>query len=394
MAVLLALFAFASCDDIVDYEDGYTPAESLPNTGAPVITAVYSIQDTAMATPITEGEVGQTVRIEGRNLNHPRSIKFNTVEADLSEVYTFSTGAIVQIPMELSLAKENCIEYTTDMGTARYDFAMPIPTVQVDGLLCEFANAGDSVTILGRNFNLYGFGTSSHVTLNGTELGLGSITSTSMKAAIPEGTPENSVILVSWTDGETGEAMTATLPFRPTGNLLYGDMTETDFNVTRLERLKMNIKTDNDAYAEETSLGRPHMHFTGHVAARSWNQIDLSQNLINIDGVDVGSLSAEELAGYVLKFEIYNSNNYPLTGGTQLRSCFNWGTRYDWNIGDGAGINTHEEWQTITMPLAELAKNGFYGTAGSRWASLSIVFYPDADYDADFRMGNFRIEKK
>ena len=392
MAALLALFAFASCDDIVDYEDGYTPAESLPNTGAPVITAVYDIQDTAMANPITKGEVGQTVRIEGRNLNHAKSIKFNTVEADLSGVYTFSTGAIVQIPMELSLARENCIEYTTDMGTARYDFAMPIPTVQVDGLLCEFANAGDSVTILGRNFNLYGFGTSSHVTLNGTELGLGSITSTSMKAAIPEGTPENSDILVSWTDGETGEAMTATLPFRPTGNLLYGDMTETNFNVTGLE---MDIETDNDAYAEETSLGRPHMHFTGHVTAWSWNQIDLSQNLIDIDGVDVGSLPAEELDGYVLKFEIYNSNNYPLTGGTQLRSCFNWSkARYEWNIGDGAGINTHEEWQTITMPLAELAKDGFYGTAGSRWASLSIVFYPDADYDADFRMGNFRIEKK
>ena len=391
MVALLALFVCAGCDDIVDYEDGYTPAESLPNTGAPVITAVYDIQDTAMATPITEGEVGQTVRIEGRNLNHARSIKFNTVEADLSEVYTFSTGAIVQIPMELSLAQENCIEYTTDMGTARYDFAMPFPTVQVDGLLCEFANAGDSVTILGRNFNLYAFGTSSHVTLNGTELGLGTITSTSMKAEIPEGTPDNSTILVSWTDGSTGEAMTATLPFRPTNNLLYGGMNEAQFDVSGLT---MNIESDHDALAEETSLGNPHMHFTGHVTAWSWNQFDLSQNLIDIDGVDVGTLPAKELDGYELKFEIYNSNNYPLTGGSTLESCFNWGTRYVWNIGDGTGINTHGEWQTVTLPLAELAQNGFYGSPGSRWASLSIVFKPDTDYDADFRMGNFRIEKK
>lgn len=391
MAVALALFAFASCNDIVDYEDGYTPADAMPNTGAPVITAVYDAQDAEMANPITEGNVGQMVRIVGKNLNNVKSIKFNTVEADLSEVYTFSTGAIVVIPMELSMAHENNIEYTTDMGTTTYGFTMPFPTLQVDGLLCEFVNAGDSVTILGANFNLYEFGTTSKVSLNGTELGLGSITSSSMKAEIPEGTPDNSTIQISWTDGSTGEPMTATLPFRPTKNLLYGDFSATSVSVSGLAYENL---TDAGTSAAETSLGYPHLHFTGHVGQWSWNQIDLSQNLIDIDGVDVGLLPAEELDGYVLKFEVYNSNNYPLTGGSTLESCFNWGNRYVWNIGDGAGINTHEEWQTVTLSLADLAQNGFYGTAGSRWATLSIVFKPDVDYDADFRMGNFRIEKK
>ena len=79
MAVALALFAFASCNDIVDYEDGYTPADAMPNTGAPVITAVYDAQDAEMANPITEGNVGQMVRIVGKNLNNVKSLKFNTV---------------------------------------------------------------------------------------------------------------------------------------------------------------------------------------------------------------------------------------------------------------------------------------------------------------------------
>lgn len=392
MAAALALFALASCNDIVNYEDGYTPAEDLANTGEPVITAVYDATDAEMATPITEGSVGQMVRIVGKNLNNARSIKFNTVEADLSEVYTFSTSAIVQIPTELSLANEDCIEYTTDKGTTRYAFTMPFPTLQVDGLLCEFANAGDSVTILGQNFNLYEFGTTSQVTINGQPLGLGSITSSSMKAEIPAGTPDNSTIQVSWTDGSTGEAKTASLPFRPTRNLLYGDMSDVSLQVSGLE---MNLLTDADTLAEETSLGYPHLHCTAQLGAWSWNQIDMSRNLIDIDGVDIGTLPVEELANYDLKFELYTANNYPFTGDSSFQPTLNWGDRYVWNPGNGAGLNTHEEWQTVTMPLSEMTSNGIYGSPGSRWLTLSMVFQTGASgYAVDFRMGNFRIEKK
>lgn len=399
IAAALALFAMASCNDIVNYDDGYTPLEDQANTGAPVITAVYAVSDTAMLTPITEADAGQMVRIVGKNLNNVKRITFNTVEADLSGVYTYSTSANVTIPQELSMEHQNKIEYTTDKGTATFDFTVPFPQLRVDGLLCEFTNAGDSVTILGQNFDYYNFGTASQVTIGGTALGLGSITNTSMKAEIPEGTPDNSTITVTWTDGSTGTQMTATLPFRPTKNLLYGDMSDASFSVSGLT---MELLTDGDAVAEETSLGNPHMRFTGQVAAWSWNQIDLSRNLIDIDGMNINTLPAEELGNYVLKFEIYNSNDYSLTGGSTFESYFNWtDPRYVWNIGDGAGINTHEEWQTITWPLNELAHNGLYTydpekpiEEQSRWTTLSIVFKPDAAYTADFRMGNFRIEHK
>ena len=41
MAAAITLAVYASCNDIVDYNDGYTPLEEQANAGAPVITAVY-----------------------------------------------------------------------------------------------------------------------------------------------------------------------------------------------------------------------------------------------------------------------------------------------------------------------------------------------------------------
>ena len=55
---LSSFFSFTSCDDIVNYNDGYTPAEQQNNSGAPVIKAVYDVADTAFTTPITQGTLG------------------------------------------------------------------------------------------------------------------------------------------------------------------------------------------------------------------------------------------------------------------------------------------------------------------------------------------------
>lgn len=382
-AAALALFALASCNDIVDYNDGYTPLEDQANTGAPVITAVYEVGDTLLERPITEGEAGQMVRIVGRNLNRPTRITFNTVEVDLSEVYTYSTSANVTIPQELSMEHQNKIEYTTAEGTATFDFTVPFPQLSVSGLECEFTDAGDSVTITGRNFDYYDFGTTSQVTLGGTALGLGSITNTSMKALVPAGTPDNSTIQISWNDGTTGEPMTATLPFRPTQHLLYGDFSDVQFAIDG--PVTMDVEADGSVGGDASALGNPHMHITGTFDAWAWNTIDLSRNMI-----DAGDLA--NLDDYVLKFEVLTANNNPLTEASPLQFSFNWGESYTWTPGGGPGLNTHGEWQTVTLPLAPMATAGI--SAPGTWQTLRITFQPSAAYTADFRMGNFRIEHK
>ena len=103
-----------------------------------------------------------------------------------------------------------------------------------------------------------------------------------------------------------------------------------------------------------------------------------------------GDLS--NLDDYVLKFEVQNAKNFPLSPDTHLEFAFNWGNSYNWNIGDGAGINTYGDWQTVTLPLADMATKGI-SKPGS-WQIFRIIFQPKVAMDVDFCLGNFRIEKK
>ena len=381
--LLLCLFSFfclTSCDDIVNYNDGYNPAEQKANAGAPVIKAVYDVADTAFATPITQGTLGQTVVLVGQNLNQVRSVSFNTVACDIKNVYTMATRAIVQIPSKLSTEQVNKIEYTTPQGTCNYDFLIPFPELIINGLACEFTNAGDSVTVYGKNFDLYDFeGGVSIVKIGPSTLGVGSVTSESMKILIPEGTPENTDLQFSWqTNGTTH---TATLPFRPSANLLFGDFS--GVSISKDGSVQMAIETD-DGIGASAWLNQKNMHFTGHYGAWAWNTIDLSCNMIDVvvDNPD----------DYVLKMEVLTNANFPLTEQTGLQFCFNWGDSYSWNPANGIGINTRGQWQTVTLPLAPMATKGI--SEPGKWQTLRIIFQPHADYDADFRLANFRIVKK
>ncbi len=380
-AVAVFPMMFTACDNIVEYNDGYTPADKAANTGAPEIKAVYNIGDTALTTPITQAETGTMVRIEGKNLNNARSVKFNTVEVDLKEAYTASTYANVRVPETLSFETVNKIEYVTDLGTALCDFVVPFPSLTVGALENEFANAGNYVTVSGANFDVYDFGSQSKVLVNGVETTVGDVTRSSMKVLVPQNTPDNSTITLQWQTSD-GVQNTSELPFRPTSNLLYGDFDGVSMSISG--DVTVTVEGD-DATSASSSLGHKHLHFTGDFGAWAWNTVDLSCNMIDIGQTD-------NLDDYVLKFEVLNTKDHPLTDATGLKFCFNWGSDWAWSPADGAGINTFGNWQTVTLPLSSMATNGI-SQAGS-WQTLRLILQPSAAYSADFCIGNMRIVKK
>lgn len=386
---LAAIFAaatlsvsLASCDDIVEYNDGYTAADKMANTGAPEIMAVYNIGDTAKTTPITEAEIGTMVRIEGKNLNNAKSITFNTVPVELNDIYTASTYANVRVPETLSFEHVNKIEYTTDRGSASFDFVVPFPSLTVGSLDNEFANAGGTVTVNGANFDVYKFGSQSKVFVGDKEATVSDVTKQSMKIQIPEGTPDNSLITLKWSTSD-GSAKTVSLPFRPTNSLLYADFD--DVSINKDGAVKVDIEGDDATSTASSTLGHKHLHFTGNFDAWAWNTYDISRNMI-----DAGDIT--NLDYYVLKFEVLTTNEHPLTEATGLKFCFNWGDTYNWNPANGAGINTFGNWQTVTLPLAPMATKGI--SAAGTWQTLRITMQPSAAYSADFCIGNIRIVKK
>lgn len=384
IAAGLALFAFASCNDIVNYDDGFTPAEEIANNGAPVITAVYEVTDTAYANPLTQGTVGQMVHIVGKNLNHAKSISFNGVEIDLSQVYSYSTATNVTIPLEPSQAPNDSIIYVTDKGRTSYYFPVPYPEMRVDNLYCEFINAGETATINGQNFDVYDFSENASVTIGDTPLEIDSISNTALYVKIPEGTPDNSEIAVNWTDGETGEHRSASLPFRPAKDLLFGDFSGIQESLDQLNQLVPSIEHDatGDDGSTIPALGYPHIHFTGTLDAWGWNQYAINGNIGNIDNIT-------NIDDYVFKYEILTPNNYPITEETGIKWNFNWAAWTDW--APEGGLNTHGTWQTVSIPLSTLTTT--IPTPNS-WFTLSIVIQPSNQYTVDLRMANFRVQHK
>jgi len=389
-AVLLAvtsaaLLVLASCSGGTDINEDYTPGDRLPNEGAPVITAVYDAADAGLKTPITVGLPGQNIVIAGKNLNNLRSLRFNGIDADLSATYTASTRANVTIPRDFSNERINQIEYTTDKGTAFFDFVVDFPTLAVSHLVNEFAAPGTTVEIAGRNFDYYDFGSSgskSSVLVDGREAKISYVSAESIGVEIPVGTPDNTTVTISWIDFH-GQSQTASLAFRPTNSLLFADLSKAQRDKTDQ---CVTIEDDAQVTSVKSALATKHLHFSGLINGYAWVELSFSQNL-----PDVGD--ASKAAEYNFVFEVLTDKDHPLLGeGHEFAWNWDWANSCLWNPGNGSGLNTDGEWQTVRIPLADIAPKGI-GKAGDEM-TLNIGFQPKEAYEADFRMGNFRIQRK
>ena len=376
------LLCLAGCSSDKGYDDGYQSPDIMPNTGMPEITAVYGGTDIQLTTPVSSGLPGQNIIITGKNLNNLKSLKFNTVEADLSKTYTASTKAYVSIPTAFALERQNMIEYTTDKGTATYPFVVKFPELTVSHLDNEFAAPGDVVKVMGANFDYYGFdeeGTGSTVSINGKAVKVEYVSAEGVGVKVPADTKDNSIVTVNWMDA-AGESQSVSLPLRSTTGRLFKELTK-----------KMLVKTDRTVSIEDDSqvtscnskLGMSHLHISGTLRAWSWLELAISQTLPD--------LSISDVADYCLVFEVLNAEDNRLLGsGYEFAWNSDWDHACKWNPGNG--FTTNGKWQTVRIPLASFAPNGI-GASGSQM-TLSFGFQPSERYAADFRLGNFRIQKK
>lgn len=375
----------ASCSGSTDVNEGYTPDDKKANTGAPVITAVFDASDITLTAPITEGEPGQNLIITGQNLNNLKSLKFNGVAADLSKTYTALTKANVTIPTEFSLERINTIEYTTDMGSTTFAFVVNFPTLRIGYLKNEFAASGSVAEIIGKNFDYYDFGmegATSKVKVGDIETSIAYVSAEGLGINIPNGTPDNSIIQISWVDFY-GTSQTAEVLFRPTQGILFADISEAKRDKT--DRC-VTIEDDSQVTSTASALGTKHLHFNGDLLSYAWVEISFTQDMPNI-----GEITKTD--DYYFVFEVLTADGQALLGnGYEFAWNNDWSNSYVWEPGNGYGLDTDGKWQTVRIPLKEMAPDGI-GKAGDTM-TLNLGFQPSKDYAADFRYGNFRIQKK
>lgn len=399
----MAILAFASCSDVVDY----SVPDRTSNSGAPAISQIYDVQDTGYVAPLNGGVLNQMIHIKGQNLANAKKIRFNDVDVDVRQVYATTDEAWVKIPRVIPGVQNDILLYETDKGTTEINFPVSIPSVEIEGLKNEFALQGNQVQITSDYMDLYGFNDTTEtspakVYIENVDAGYrkeihcDSCSEKFTSIVIPEDCPDNSLIHFSW--HEISGDKTATLPYRMTDQLMFGNF-GSDINCWN--DWGKGLVTDGTKSGDPESLGFAFLRIKGTYDAWSWNSTGFGRNWKWLD-------ASAHPENYVMKFEVATNSSNPFNnyGDNGASGSKNGGYNFTLQAGGegrcqfdpvSMGINnTYGKWVTVSIPLTDVLKGGSLPTEADQYMALEFVMQPNtADaWNVDHCFGQFRIEPK
>lgn len=399
----MAIIAFASCSDVVDY----SVPDRTSNSGVPAISQIYDVQDTGYVAPLNGGVLNQMIHIKGQNLANAKKIRFNDVDVDVRQVYATTDEAWVKIPRVIPGVQNDILLYETDKGTTEFNFPVSIPSVEIEGLKNEFALQGNQVQINSEYMDLYGFNDTTEtspakVYIENVDAGYrkeihcDSCSEKFTSIVIPEDCPDNSLIHFSW--HEISGDKTVTLPYRMTDQLMFGDF---NGDLGWWNDWGKGLVSDGTKSGDPESLGFSFLRVKGTYDAWSWNSTGFGCNWKWFD-------ASAHPENYVLKFEVATNSSNPFNnyGDNGASGSKNGGYNFTLQAGGegrcqfdpvSMGINnTYGKWVTVSIPLTDVLKGGSLPTAENQFVALEFVMQPNtADaWNVDHCFGQFRIEPK
>lgn len=399
----MAILAFASCSDVVDY----SVPDRTTNSGAPAISQIYDVQDTGYVAPLNGGVLNQMIHIKGQNLANAKKIRFNDVDVDVRQVYATTDEAWVKIPRVIPGVQNDILLYETDKGTTEINFPVSIPSVEIEGLKNEFTLQGNQVQITSDYMDLYGFNDTTEtspakVYIENVDAGYrkeihcDSCSEKFTSIVIPEDCPDNSLIHFSW--HEISGDKTVTLPYRMTDQLMFGNF---NGDLGWWNDWGKGLVTDGTNSGDPESLGFGFLRVKGTYDAWSWNSTGFGCNWKWFD-------ASAHPENYVLKFEVTTNSSNPFKnyGDNGASGSKNGGYNLTLQAGGegrcqfdpvSMGINnTYGKWVTVSIPLTDVLKGGSLPTAEDQFIALEFVMQPNtADaWNVDHCFGQFRIEPK
>ena len=140
---VVTTFGLFSCQD--------QPDEYKPTSGTPEVQ--YVRLPVSADSVITKSYMQTTVCLVGKNLRSVRKLLFNDQEALLNSSYITDNTLLVDIPKNIPSAVTDKIYMINESGdTTTYNFHVIVPAPTVSAMSCEYAAAGDEVTITGDYF--------------------------------------------------------------------------------------------------------------------------------------------------------------------------------------------------------------------------------------------------
>lgn len=102
---------------------------------------------------IVSASLGARLCFVGDNLGDVQQVWFNDQKAKLNPTMVTSHTIIVDIPNNIPAEVSNIAKFITSTGTTvEYPFSVSVPAPRIDRMTCEYAHAGDIVTLYGAYF--------------------------------------------------------------------------------------------------------------------------------------------------------------------------------------------------------------------------------------------------
>jgi hypothetical protein len=386
----LTLLALTACQkEIVTYNNGYDDGTT-PH-GAPSITGIILASDTA-GTPkfITKAAMGQMITIRGENLSQVKSLTFNGLETDLKTVYAVNSAITVPIPRKLfdESQADGKVVVTTLMGTTSANLQVDVPKLVVEGFYNEFGAAGDTLQVVGDNFDLFELEQGGRLIVEGSgeEIELRNVTRNSFNIAIPTTMPDSTIFAVTSDVYQQYGGSNVRFAFRYTGIsfMLKNIETSPYDNYGSYD----TWSNDGNYYADGTKAGEPkpnagipwYFRITGQPSS-DW----VFAGGLNVDADNIDIFN--NLANYYLVFEVLTKE--PFTDGS---FDFEWaGTKAAWLPGKEMALDTYGKWKTMRLEAATYC----LGTASSGWNNFAVQYSKKSDnVTLDISFSNLRLVEK
>lgn len=376
VSALFVVLVAVACSDVVNINEGWD--DDLSAVGAPTVRKITTSADTTQA--ISVAALNQSIAIFGDNLSHVEGIRINDVELDLSQVFAKRHRLELVVPRILPGEVTNTLTIKTNLGETTVPLTVTLPDLKITGFLNDFAVDGDTVQVIGSDFDLYKIDSlNATVKLNGQDIRIFNCLESSFSIQVPEGTPLEETSHLTISSPEIDKAID--VPFREVG---------------------IPILTNNSNTWEQgwwpTGIvgGGPGSDpaapmYTWYVALKKSYSGAWQYDNIMITHFWLDNNAADLLANpesYYVKMEILNPEETPLARYVKMGNPNLEGDNllYNWDpaaTNNGVSLNTMGKWQTVAIEAIDV----FRGKDGKK-TSLTIATQPYVNHDElnDFKM--------
>ncbi len=352
--------------------------------GEPRISYVRITRAASSDSLLISAGQGQMIAIMGQNLQNTQEVWFNDQRATLTATFITSTSIIVRIPADIPEEITNELRLVFANGeTLTYDFTVDISEPVVNRMKSEYVNSGDVATFYGNYF----YPPLEVTFTGGVQAEIVSVEDQMLQVIVPEGAQTGPISITS----SFGETVTS--QWYNDGRNIFADF-EGPFVSGFWRGGDFVVESDDDVPNINGKFVRVNR---GDQAA--WPYIEVYGGPADGDVAGLTKVIPEEAFlnpnGFSLKFEI---NTVKSIAGAVMRLYL--GGAPDPDFGEArntiyyewlANLDTKGEWETVTIPWADVYAANQRFPYNSNGYGMYIYFHGPNAATYDFAFDNFRV---